>query len=93
MRVKRSARIERQGPMTAVGKLTGRLQGAAALIKGVASRARVLPIEDLWGNREKGRRHDRGCAKRPRDEESHRVVPVSNLAQLNYPSRAAILLR
>jgi hypothetical protein len=53
MRVKRSARIERQGRMTAVGKLTGRLQGAATLIKGVASRARVLPIEDLWGNREK----------------------------------------
>lgn len=52
MRVKRSAPIERQGRMTAVGKLAGRLQGAAALIRGVAS-TRVSPIEDLWGNREK----------------------------------------
>jgi hypothetical protein len=53
MRVKQSAPIERQGRMTAVGKFTGRFQGAAALIRGLSSRARVLPIEDLRGNREK----------------------------------------
>ena len=53
MRMKRSAPIERQGRMTAVGKLIGRFQGAAALIRSVASRARVLPIEDLCENREK----------------------------------------
>jgi hypothetical protein len=53
MRVKRSAPIERQGRTTAAGKLAGRFQGAAAMIRGVASRARMWPIEDLRGNREK----------------------------------------
>jgi hypothetical protein len=38
--------------MTAVGKFTDRVHWAAALTRGLSSRARVLPIEDLRRNRE-----------------------------------------
>ena len=73
MRVKRSAPIERQGRTTAVGKLTVRFRGAAALIRGVASGARMWPIEDLRGNREK----DGGTiAASLRDSETKKAIEL-----------------
>jgi hypothetical protein len=73
MRVKRSAPIERQERTTAVGTFTGRFQGVAALIRGVASRARMWLIEDLRGNGEK----DGGTiAAAQRDTETKKAIEL-----------------
>jgi hypothetical protein len=44
--------IECRGRMTTVEKSAGWFHGAAALIRRLSSRARVLPVEDFLGNRQ-----------------------------------------